>query len=246
MRIHVLGTGGAFTEFLGHTAFVVEHDGFLLAIDCPDAYRQVLAKHRERSGSSLRVEDIDAWLITHLHGDHCNGLEGVAFYRSFTEQRKTTVYAAEDVAETYWRDRFNSSMGRMRHPDGHWETWQREDFFETWQLHPGVMAMVGPLEVEIRRTQHALPGTAVRITADGRSWAYSNDTAFDRGLVTWLERGALIFHETGPGNFHTPYAQLAELPAETRERMRLVHYPDDFVEAREEIRTAKPGEIYTV
>lgn len=246
MRIHVLGTGGAFTERLGHTAFVVEHEGFHLAIDCPDSYRQVLAAHRERSGAELGIEDIDAWLVTHLHGDHCNGLEGVGFYRHYCQGSKATIYAPEDVADTFWRDRLASSMGRIRTADGHWHTMQRESFFTVWQLHPGVTAWLGPLQVEIYRTCHHLPGTALKIQVNGMTWANSSDTAFDPRLIEFLEPADLIFHETGDGPGHTPYEQLAELPAKLRAKMRLVHYADDFQDDPSVLSLARPGEIYNL
>ena len=244
MRIHVLGTGGAFTERLGNTAFVVEQDGFCLGIDCPDGYRQVLAGHRERSGSDLTLEAIDAWVLTHLHGDHCNGLEGIAFYRHFVHGTKTTLYAPEDVATTFGRDRLASSMGRTRGADGLWQTFQREDFFDVWRLHPGVTALIGPFQVEIRRTDHHLPGTAVRVSAGGQTWANSSDTTFDPDLLAWLASADLIFHECGDSVGHTPYARLAELPPAQRAKLRLVHYPDHLQPDPETLRLAKPGEIY--
>jgi ribonuclease BN (tRNA processing enzyme) len=74
---------------------------------------------------------------------------------------------------------------------------------------------------------HSLPTTALRIRAGGRSLGYSADTSFDPTLIDWLAQADLVIHETNHG-IHTPYEKLAELPADLRERMRLIHYPDDF------------------
>jgi hypothetical protein len=64
------------------------------------------------------------------------------------------------------------------------------------------------------------------IEAAGRKLGFSSDTAFDPDLIAFLNAADLIVHETNHGPAHTPYAALAALPAETRDRMRLIHYPD--------------------
>ncbi len=244
MKIHVLGTGNAFSEVLGNTAFVVEHDGYCLAIDCPDRYREVLARHRAASGATLRIEDIDAWLISHLHADHCNGLEGVGFYRHFVERRRAMIVAPEGVARTFWSQRFASSMGQTRLPDGTWERHYCEEFFDVQVPPEDEEVELGPFRLAIRLTQHHLPATAVRLSAGGRTWANSSDTTFDPELIKFLRPADLIFHETGPGAGHCDYAALCGLPAELRAKMRLVHYADNFPEEPQRLRLARPGEIY--
>src|SRR5688572_10582686 len=79
-EIVVLGVGDTFSEKHHSTAILLICDGFQLAIDCPDMYRAVLRDASERSGRPLPFSDIDHVLITHVHGDHVNGLEGVGFY----------------------------------------------------------------------------------------------------------------------------------------------------------------------
>ena len=87
--------------------------------------------------------------------------------------------------------------------------------------------LIGPFSIECRRTIHHIPTTALRIRAGGRSLGYSADTAFDPSLVVWLAEADLFVHETNYG-VHTPYFKLADLPAELRRKMRLIHYPDGF------------------
>lgn len=60
-----------------------------------------------------------------------------------------------------------------------------------------------------------------------RTLGYSADTAFDPTRIDWLSEADVVIHETNLG-VHTPYEKLVALPQELRERMRLVHYPDDF------------------
>ena len=74
LEVVVLGVGDTFSEHHHSTALLLECAGFRLAIDCPDQYRSVLKAAAEKSGRALSLSDIDHVLITHVHGDHMNGL----------------------------------------------------------------------------------------------------------------------------------------------------------------------------
>jgi ribonuclease BN (tRNA processing enzyme) len=106
-------------------------------------------------------------------------------------------------------------------------------------------ATVGPFTIECRRTIHHIPTTAVRVRAGGRTLGLSADTAFDPSLIEWLAAADLFLHETNHG-VHTPYAELAALPAEVRAKMRLIHYPDDFDLAGSAIEPLRQGRAYEV
>ena len=79
--------------------------------------------------------------------------------------------------------------------------------------------------------------------AGGRTLGYSADTAFDPGLIDFLSAADLIIHETNLGPAHTPYEQLAALPADLRARMRLIHYPDGFDTSGSAIAALSEGEV---
>ena len=81
----VLGVGDAFSERYRPTSLLLSYDDFFLAIDCPDMYRSVLKEASAISGRQLSLSAIDHVLITHVHGDHMNGLEGVGFYKRYAE-----------------------------------------------------------------------------------------------------------------------------------------------------------------
>ncbi len=95
-------------------------------------------------------------------------------------------------------------------------------------------------------TVHHVPTTALRISAFGRTLAFSADTAYDESLLLWLFDGAdVVFHETNLGT-HTPYEKLAALPAEARERMRLYHFPDFFDVEGSDIECLVPGVVVEI
>jgi hypothetical protein len=91
-----------------------------------------------------------------------------------------------------------------------------------------------------------VPTTALLVRAGGRCLGYSADTAYDPGLIEWLAAADLVIHETGEGGLHTPYADLAALPAGLRAKMRLIHYPDDFNLTASTIEPLSQGRCYEV
>lgn len=243
MEIIVLGVGDAFTCKHFNTSFLIRHDGYTLGIDCPDRYRGVLQTSSETTGIPVRLEDIDSFIITHLHGDHVNGLESVAFYRRFREGRKISIWSQKQVVDNLWDKRLRVAMEPLF--DGtDWGKNRSEDYFELNELVVGKVNSIGPFSVETRLTLHHLPATSLRITANGKTFGYSCDTRYDPGLIEFLEPADLIFHETNVGPGHTDYEKLVALPEELRKKIRLVHYRDDFKEDSKTLACAHEGEVY--
>jgi ribonuclease BN (tRNA processing enzyme) len=244
-EIIVLGVGDTFTERHHGTSLLLCCDGFRLAIDCPDPYRSVLSDAAARSGRQLSLSEIDHVLITHVHGDHMNGLEGVAFYKHFVERRRVQLVTSPEVREAIWEHRLRASMSQLFDGKAH-RTLGFDDFFQLVPLSWSEPIQVGPFSIQARRTVHHVPTSALFVRAAGRSLGFSSDTAFDPELIRFLEPADLIIHETNFGPAHTPYASLAALPAELRARMRLIHYADSFDVAASCIRVLTEGEVLTV
>ena len=238
----VLGVGDTFSEKHHSTALLLACGGFQLAIDCPDMYRSVLRDAAERSGRTLALSDIDHVLITHVHGDHMNGLEGVAFYKHFVDHERVKLVTSAEVRSVIWDERLKASMSAL------WDGKQFrqltfDDYFEHVALSFSDETAVGPFRIRARRTLHHVPTSALLIEAGGRTLGYSSDTAFDPELIAFLEPANLIIHETNLGPAHTPYSALAALPAELRARMRLIHYPDGFDLGASSITPLREGDV---
>ena len=241
-EVIVLGVGDTFSENHHSTAVLLVCDGFHLAIDCPDMYRGVLKAAATRAGRPLSLADIDHILITHVHGDHMNGLEGAAFFKHFAEGKRVRLVTSPEVRAVIWDERLTASMSALW--DG--QRFQQlgfDDYFDHVPLSWSGDTVVGPFRIRARRTVHHVPTSALLIEAGGRTLGYSSDTAFDPELLAFLEPADLIIHETNYGPAHTPYAALAALPAELRARMRLVHYPDGFDVAASTITALREGDV---
>ncbi len=246
MRFVPIGVGDAFTELSYGSSIVVVAGGAKLLVDFPDPPRKALREAARASGVDLRVETIDAAVLTHLHGDHVNGLEGVAFFRRFAEGRRLKLAAGPAVLRELWGGRLRVAMGRLTTPEGRRLRLGMADYLDTVPLREGRRTRVGPFAIEVRRTRHPVPTYALRIECGGRRLSMSADTAFEPELIAWLAEDAhVIVHETNLG-IHTPYEKLLTLPADIRRRMRLIHYPDGFDRTRRAIECLRVGRVYRV
>lgn len=246
-EIWMNGVGNAFSRKHFGTSFIVRKDDFLLAVDCPDSYRRALLENAfELDGEPVDVDRIDAAFITHLHGDHVNGLEmSLAYYR-YQAGRQWQLYSSPEVAQQLWPNRLAVSLGRSYNGESY-DTLAPEDFYELRVVEWGEPTQVGPFEITTRPTVHHVPTAALRITDGDATLGHSCDTAYDPALIEWLSDADLILHETSLGPGHTPLHKLLDLDAAVRDKIRVVHYPDmidpDQVEG---IAFARQGACYTV
>lgn len=222
-----LGVGDAFSARYYSSALVLEAEGSRILIDCPHPIRKIMREAGESLGISLDLDSIDGIALTHLHADHSSGLEGYSYYTHYMLQYPPKPLVAHpDVLEYLWSGHLLASMGYPHRPDS--QERQLEDFFQLVPLREKQSVQVGPFTIECHPTKHVIPTTAFRIRAAGRCLGYSADTSYVPELIEWLAEADLVIHETNYGPPHTPYEKLAELPANLRHRMRLIHYPDDF------------------
>lgn len=246
-RLLALGVGDAFSAHSYSSCFAVEAEDEWLLVDCPHPIRKILREGAAAAGVSLDLDRLTAIALTHLHADHCSGLETVGFYGRFVSGRLARLVTPAETAVRLWEGHLAAGMAEAR-PDPRRPAERRTltDFFELVALSEEETTRVGPFAIECRRTLHTVPTVALRITAGGRTVGYSADTAFDPGLIEWLDRADLIVHEAGPGLLHTPYDALLRLPEPLRRRMRLIHYPDSFDTAPSAIEPLKQGGLCAI
>ncbi|MCK6508540.1 MBL fold metallo-hydrolase [Myxococcota bacterium] len=225
-EIWVVGVGDAFSVRHFGTSFLLRRGDFVCGVDCPDLYRRALHTHRfQHQGDLLDAQHLDALILTHLHGDHVNGLEMVAAYLRFGFRKKLKLYTSKEVIQDLWDRRLSVSLGQMW--DGQrYQKLSVEDYFDLEEIPWQVPVQIGPFTVTTRRTIHHLPTMALQISDGEHTFGHSCDTAYDPDLIDWLQRCDLFFHEANFGPAHTPLERLQSLPLEIRKKMRLVHYSD--------------------
>jgi ribonuclease BN (tRNA processing enzyme) len=247
-----LGVGEAFTARY-YTACLLL--GFLdnwLLIECPHPARKILREGTLAAGlpQSLDFDRIHAAAISHLHADHCCGLEALGYFSFFALGRKAKLLMHPEASARLWNGLLAAGMEQVQaNPDEPPSQKSLSDYFELTDLDVSRPVKTGPFAIECRRTIHSVPTYAFRVTVGGRVLGYSADTAYDPTLIDWLAPADLIVHEAttlAHTGVHTPYVKLAALPESLRSRMRLTHYPDDFDVESSAIEPLRQGRRYDV
>lgn len=247
LRFLPLGVGDAFTAIHFTCCVAVEYDGAWLLIDCPHPIRRMIRDGCKTAGVEFDIGDVAAVCLTHLHADHCSGLEGYGFYNHFYLQKDAPVVCHPDVRARVWDDMLAAGMDSFGLEELGETPGKRgfEDYFDHLPVSEGAPVEVGPFTIECKKTVHPIPTTAFRVSAGGKSIGHSSDTFYDRDLIDWLAEADLVIHETNYG-IHTKYEDLAALPEDLRAKMRLIHFPDEFDHAASVIETLEQGRLYTV
>lgn len=219
--------------------------GRTVLIDCPDPFFRVCAEASAKSGRKIDPAQIDHIVLTHLHGDHSNGLEGFGFWRKFSSSRKIrpTLYTSYATAAGLW-PKLEPSMREAVFRDKPKEIYGLSDYFDLRAFEFGDRFEACGIQFETRRTIHSIPCFGFRASFGGRKFGYSCDTSYDPEHIKFLSPCDLIFHECDTG-FHTPIEALEALPKEFRDKTRLIHLNDAFA-GSSKVEAAEEGRVYVV
>lgn len=257
ITLQFLGAGGAFTRIYGTTCSVLTIGGERWLIDCgrqaPD----------QLHAAGVSWHDISGQLVTHVHGDHTNGLEDFAFSRFFFAHGEVAavreggprpkLVCHSAVEEELWES-LRSSL-RYVPPPLPPKSGTLDTYFETIAAHAHEPAALnpwhhaesfttGPLTVHATETEHVpgKPSTALTIeVGDGRVAWWSGDSTVDHDALVALEpRTTVFFHDCTfveyPGQVHGSFSALEALPDSVRKKMVLMHHEDDLEANRERAR----------
>ncbi|MGK5555317.1 MBL fold metallo-hydrolase [Actinomadura kijaniata] len=171
MRLTVLGGSGAWpTPERACGGFLLEHDGFTVLID-PGYGTMPLVPDR-----------VDAVLVSHGHPDHCADLNPLLRARVLGDREfpPLPVHAppgALDAVLALDKPRMLAG-GYVQH-----------------DIEPGRTREVGPFRMEAWSLPHHVPNAGLRLTADGRAFAYTGDTGPAPELVELARDADILLAE---------------------------------------------------
>jgi len=244
MRMLILGIGDAFTSMHFSSGALIEGPQGYVLIDCSDLIHRALREGTSKAGWNIDIAGIDDIIVTHLHGDHCNGLESFGFHRRIMRLQKPAMirprlHVTEPVARRLWE-----RLGPAMHtPIGDNRPSTLEDYFEVRTLDPSHPATIAGFTVQCRFTKHPVPTIGLLIGDGEKTLGWSSDTPFEQAHVDWLSQADLIVHESNTGTSHTPIELLNGLPPSIRGKMRLIHLPDNFDSTRTTIKILREGDV---
>ena len=106
-KLTFLGSGSLFVKGDNFQSnMVLEINGKKLLIDAGNDVKLSLEK------ASIEVGDLDAIYITHLHGDHCMGLEYLGYYSYFISKKRPQLFIHESMINDLWAS-LRPSMERL-------------------------------------------------------------------------------------------------------------------------------------
>ena len=177
MKLTIVGCAGTFPgPDSGCSSYLLEHDGFHLLIDAGNGSTGALQR-------SIGLLELDAVMISHMHGDHFLDLVTYTYARRYHPDGQPEclpVHGPSDVA-----DHVAAAFGRPVH----------DLLASVYDFHPAKgddRLEVGPFTIDRARVNHPVETYAMRITAGGRTLAYSADTGVCDDLVK-LARGVDVF-----------------------------------------------------
>ena len=202
VRLHFVGTGDAFGNGgRFQTCLWLEGAGESLLIDCGATSLTAL------KAQGLEPNEIDAVVLSHLHGDHFGGIPFMVLDGQFRRRERPLTVAGPPgtrrAVEAAMELLFPGSVGARRRFE-----------LRFTELDAGAATPVGPgLVTAVPVEQPDTPACALRVEYGGRVVAYTGDTAWTDALVELaagadlLVAKAYFFERQVP--YHLDYATLA-------------------------------------
>lgn len=251
MKLTVVGCSGSFPgPDSPASCYLVraEHEGrtWNLVLDLGNGALGPLQRH-------VRLDEIDATVISHLHPDHCLDLCGLFVVQKYDptiaggSHSPLPVYGPQDIGARISRAN-GVTLAETRDVHG------LDPQFDFRTLRGGRAFTVGPFTITPTRVNHPVEAYGVRVEADGRTLAYTGDTDTCRALSGLLKDADLALADAAfvegrdtVENIHLSSARAAQatLDAGGVQRLMLTHIPpwNDPHTCRKEASTVWPGEV---
>src|SRR5262245_42347405 len=155
-----LGVGEAFTARHYTSCLALGFNDTWLLIDCPHPVRKMLREGSLAAGLAqpLDLDCVLAAAISHLHADHCCGLEDFGYYSHFALRRRAKLLLHPETSAKLWNGLLAAGMEwTQAQPDTPPVQRKLTDYFELIELNSSQPVQCGPFTVECRRTIHSVP-----------------------------------------------------------------------------------------
>jgi ribonuclease BN (tRNA processing enzyme) len=221
MRLTVVGCSGSYPgPDSPASCYLVEAD------DADRTWRLVLDLGNGALGALHRYADpltIDAVLLSHLHADHCIDLTSYYVLRKYHpkgEQPPIPVHGPDGTP-----GRLARAYDLPKYPG------MNEEF--TFHFYPAEPFRIGPFTIQAFEVKHPVPAYALRVSADGRTLAYSGDTGVCDALLDaardsdlFLCEASFVEGHDNPPDLHLTGAEAGRAArAAGAEKLLLTHVP---------------------
>jgi hypothetical protein len=235
----VLGASHGFDVSGKTTGFVLWINRHGVLIDPPIDCTATLA------AAGVSPATIDSVILTHCHADHDAGV-----LQKILEAGRVNLYTTPTILGSFLR----KVVALTGEPE---ERLRRLFVFRPVTV--GGAQRIQGAEFHFFYMFHPIPTIGFECFYGGKSFAYSADTLYDPARIEALHRDgvigrerrdgllafpfhhSLVVHEAGVPPIHTPASLLAELPAEVKARLRIIHIAERDLPAGAGLKLARTG-----
>lgn len=224
MELIFIGSGSAFTVGSDNyqSNMILEINKKRLLIDCGSDARLALYK------LNFSYRDIDAVYISHLHADHCGGLEWLGFCTKFEPKcSKPSLFIHPDLKNPLWK---MLSVGMITSQTPHTDL---STYFEVHLIQNDLFTWEG-IPITIFPTKHIqlingyMPSFGLQLQPEGKRILITTDTQFDSNLHSLYQNADIIFQDcetsVNKSGVHAHYTDLRTLNPDIKRKMWLYHY----------------------
>lgn len=236
-EIMMLGVGNGFIKSTYQNNALLKISDKLYLIDCGTTVWDSL------HDIGLCFEDIDGIFITHLHYDHCGGLDEAALYGAYAAHRKIKLILPTPLRPLLWEQCLRGTLENVSE-----DKMSLDDYFNVQWVDEGESFVLGA-DPESRlapssgliahwiQTLHVPCKFSSSLIIDERFF-YSADMQADPALLCQLRNQGIetFYHDACfvDNPVHACVHQLRDYPEDIRKQMYLMHYgekPDNIKEA---------------
>lgn len=228
LRMTFLGTGSAFTVGTGNfqSNVLLSFDNESLLIDAGTDLRHSLY---EQSRSFLDIRTI---FITHLHTDHCGGLEWLAL-TSYFDTRYTgmpRLFVPKSLVDDLWNKSLAAGLSTLEPIEATLDT-----YFQVTAVDEQKGFIWKNIAFELVAMTHfcsnhkLMPTFGLFFEYNGQRVFFTSDTQYTPdALMPYFKKADIIFHDceilSKPSGVHAHYKQLVMLPENIKKKLWLYHY----------------------
>jgi ribonuclease Z len=242
LKLIFLGVGGWISDpRLGHTSIlIVSSKGKVLLLDAGESVARALYEH------GFRVKDLEAVVLTHMHGDHVLGFPTLVMIAKNYEKTTLKAYIHRDHVENV------KTLLRTVGVD-------YENIVSINSVKPGDSLYAGEFKLEFRESCHVQSTLAVRVEVEGFCIVYSSDTAPCNSVVELAKNCNILIHEASGYDpwahvyGHSTVEDAIQVAIEAGvKKLILVHYYLEKPPLRArillgvDVYLAHPGEVITI